>query len=360
LAVATVLILTTTRAQAGPLYTILNLGHVQVSPGGLNNSGAVVGDAIEPDDSFGAPFLYQSSGPAAGTFTDLSSVLGASAFLRGINDSGQIAGTMTTPGAVRGFLYSGGQVTLIQPVPGASTSNAYGLNNAGAVVGQAGSDGYIYQNGHLTDLGPGNVATAISNNGIAVGFGGSAFLYQNGRLTTIAAGEATGVNTSGQVVGWYTPSVTNGNPAPDHAFLYQNGKLTDLGTSGGPSSQAWGINSHGQVVGVLTTGSNPATPFHAFLDKNGTMYDLNKLVSPSSGWVLEQALAINNRGQILGIGIGPDGQSDAFLLDPVPGHEVPVPEPSTLAFFGMAAAAVALHRTWRRGWLVLGGKRPGS
>jgi probable HAF family extracellular repeat protein len=51
------------------------------------------------------------------------------------------------------------------------------------------------------------------------------------------------------------------------------------------------------------------------------MYDLNTLINPSFGWVLQQAFAINDDGQVTGFGTI-DGQTHAFLLTPEP-----VPEP---------------------------------
>ncbi len=80
------------------------------------------------------------------------------------------------------------------------------------------------------------------------------------------------------------------------------------------------------------------------------MTDLNTLIPASSGWFLTGGMSINNNGQILATGVGPDGSwagaQDVFLLTPIAGSEVP--EPSTLAFFGLVAAGLALHHAWRR------------
>src|SRR5712692_5455338 len=60
-----------------------------------------------------------------------------------------------------------------------------------------------------------------------------------------ASSEATGVNNSGQVVGSSTTAA-----GATHGFLYAGGAMTDLGTMiGGSSSHATGINDLGQVVG---------------------------------------------------------------------------------------------------------------
>jgi hypothetical protein len=51
-------------------------------------------------------------------------------------------------------------------------------------------------------------------------------------------------------------------------------------------------------------------------------------------------VAINNKGQILALGVGPGvyiNDEDVVLLTPV-SEPTPVPEPSSLAFFGLAEA----------------------
>ena len=53
---------------------------------------------------------------------------------------------------------------------------------------------------------------------------------------------------------------------------------------------------------------------HAFLYREGRMQDLNDLIPSGSGWVLEEARAINDRGQIVGFGTF-QGRTRAFLLD---------------------------------------------
>ena len=62
-----------------------------------------------------------------------------------------------------------------------------------------------------------------------------------------SASYAQGINSKGQVVGyWVTPT---GN----RAFLYESGKVTDLGPLGGANNYALSINDVGQVVGFSET-----------------------------------------------------------------------------------------------------------
>ncbi|MEO8892558.1 MAG: hypothetical protein ABI417_13660, partial [Coleofasciculaceae cyanobacterium] len=97
------------------------------------------------------------------------------------------------------------------------------------------------------------------------------------------------------------------------AFLSQNGIVTDLGNLGGISSRAYGINTAGTVVGSSSINSDVT---HAFIWRNGKMRDLNNLLPADSGWELNQAVSINNKGQIVGTGTF-NGQSRGFLATPV-------------------------------------------
>jgi probable HAF family extracellular repeat protein len=66
------------------------------------------------------------------------------------------------------------------------------------------------------------------------------------------------------------------------------------------------INNRGQIVGIA---ENAASRVHAFLWENGTMIDLGTL----PGDVLSRARGINNRGQIVGESISAGGFRRAFL-----------------------------------------------
>jgi probable HAF family extracellular repeat protein len=73
------------------------------------------------------------------------------------------------------------------------------------------------------------------------------------------------------------------------------------------------MNDCGQIVGA----HHPAQFFkpHAYLIADGTAVDLNSQIPPGSEWRLGVATAINDAGQIVGVGRH-DGLQHAFLLEP--------------------------------------------
>ena len=90
--------------------------------------------------------------------------------------------------------------------------------------------------------------------------------------------------------------------------------MTDLGAlDGGNRSFATGINDAGQVVGWSAT---TAGGEHAFITgPNGVgMTDLNSLAPLPPGWVIRNAIGINNAGQVLIVATIPEPETYALML----------------------------------------------
>jgi probable HAF family extracellular repeat protein len=225
---------------------------------------------------------------------NLGTLDGGSAQAYGINNNGQIVGDSTTANSGYNsfaFLYSGGVMQNLGATGGLNTG-AYGINDNGQIVGSFDTitnvhvpHAFLYSGGTIQDLGS---------------LGGD------------AAG-ALGINNNGQIVGY--ASLSNN---AQHAFLYSVGVMHDLGTLGGDECVAQAINTQGQIVGWSYLPDPNSTVEHAIFCRNGVMVDLNTLIPANSGWTLEEALAINDLGQIAGYGINSNGQEHAFLLTPSP------------------------------------------
>jgi len=99
------------------------------------------------------------------------------------------------------------------------------------------------------------------------------------------------------------------------AFREEKGERSSLGTLGGSFSIARGINNRGEIVGGSLTAGDDS--FHGFLYRNNQLHDLNMMLEPGTDWELIQAFAINNRGEILGLG-SREGKDRIVLLRPKP------------------------------------------
>jgi probable HAF family extracellular repeat protein len=206
------------------------------------------------------------------------------------------------------------------------------LKNLGALPGEGNSSFAFSQNAR-------GEAVGISENGLIDPLTGYpevvAVLWKKNHIRKLGtlggnASYAQQVNDRGQVVGYalntipdtfvndlenWNPKITSGAssnlwfPAAtqSHAFLWEKGNITDLGTLGGPDSEALYINDHGQIIGESLLDSNPNPPVtapacptvgiptqHPFLWRDGFI-DLGSL-----GGTCGYPNWINNAGQVVG------------------------------------------------------------
>jgi probable HAF family extracellular repeat protein len=193
------------------------------------------------------------------------------------------------------------------------------------IAGVPPQDPFLWENGTMLDLGTlgGTFGSAqcANNRGQVIGVSSLAenpfacltpgepgchpFLWEQGVLTDLGTlggdnGTPIWINNAGDVVG---EAALPGNET-SHAFLWRKGEMTDLGTLDG-SSHATAINSRGQIVGYFRLTDRTDPPFrHPFIwEKGGPMLDLNTLIPANSGLELVAADNINERGEIVGVGV---------------------------------------------------------
>lgn len=295
------------------------------APTAMNNLGHVVGWGLS-DDAHTAIVHDGTSGTFIGS-------PGGPSFAYGINDAGQIVGRTDRAA----FIYSGGTFTEI----GGPGSLASGINNAGQVTGATLADntfhGFIYSNGQLTDLAPGNSSAGmgINSHGQVAGWIDALLpkpaLFSNGTATDLSAAlpssipsRASAINDNGQML----MQTSNMGDGAVTAFLYADGVATAMGRLGPFEEEtlARDLNNAGIAVGN-TINTRART---GFIWQDGALYDINTLVSGLSDWHIEEAVGINENNQIAAYacrGDFGDYQCGTLLLSAV----APVPEPSTYA-----------------------------
>lgn len=236
---------------------------------------------------------------------------------RGSNASGEVAGFARGDGSA-GFVYSNGKVVLLA----GANSRALAINDSGSVVGEAEAAGkppltaVLWKNGRLNNLGGccGGVAKGINNRGQIIADlydqGGRyrAFLWEDARLQTIASGSgyssAIAINNAGHVLLQELERDIFVYRGPDAKVQI---KAPDRLPADGRA-----INNSDVVVGAFGPYYDAD---HAFVwsEKDG-FHDLNDLIPANSGWTLQIATGINDRGEIVGVG-DHNGEDDVgFLL----------------------------------------------
>jgi probable HAF family extracellular repeat protein len=260
-----------------------------------------------------------------GKMHDLQTLGGMDSIAFFVNDLGQVAGASDVdtssnlnraenPGGptVHPFLWQNGKMRdLIADAPAGLFGGSYGipsaLNQFGQVIGEMNLTGdstwhsFLWTEGKVKDIGTlgGDFTTAqwINNFGVIVG-----------RSSVTQVCDSCGSST----------------PQLSHPFLWKNETMIDLGLPpGAQCATAKQISDLGVVVGQSYLGVNSvffdicdSGATGAFVWKNGVMADLQSLLAPGSNFTLDDAVNVNDAGEILATGFDPNGHHLVVLLQP--------------------------------------------
>jgi len=150
--------------------------------------------------------------------------------------------------------------------PGDPEQSAFGVNDAGQIVGEYIDSAAVY---HGWELSGGKFST------IDVPFSGA------------TGTGANGINDSGEIAGGW-----DGSGVSQHGFTLIGGTYTSFDYPGAVATWAWQLNNKGDIVGYWVDASNV---FHGFVLSGGTYTSIDP---PGSVWTIPQG--INDAGDIVG------------------------------------------------------------
>jgi hypothetical protein len=229
--------------------------------------GSTIGFIRAPDGRVSTPIVH----PDDNTRTTV---------LRAINDDGVIAGFYGA-NVSHGFLLTDGKFRTVD-FPGAVATALRGINNLGDLSG-------TYS---VVDLNADEFGFIILRRGPAI-----SFKLADPTGTGIVVG---GINDLRQLVGYYTDSTST-----LVGFLRQpSGQFVSIIIPGALSTQAYGINDCGIVVGVWGDGSTA----HGFYGRPGNLHSFDV-----PGAIATFSQGINNEGRIVGRYATADGVPHAFV-----------------------------------------------
>ena len=289
-----------------------------------------VGDLNDRGD-----FTFQDPSGMAYLYRDgqAQQLVNAYSFRLELNDRGDVAGTyLNAEFKSRPFLYRNGRVIDLAASLGAREGSAASVNRSGQVVGTADGKAFLYDGVHSRYL---NLATDspssafdISDHGVIVGairndFWADAFVYREGKTELLprvgdtpdypVINSATRINNAGSIV----VQVEDPNTYLSYSLIYENGAYLP-----GRPPHTFDLNDRGWAVGSREVFDDVAGDWGslAVVYRDGERHDLQDLVTGNGPhWqMLFSGNAINEKGQIVGMGRLMDGSVHAFLATPVP------------------------------------------
>lgn len=333
------------------------LGANSSSARDINNLGQVVGAS-----HWGSPgYTSHATLWSEGTAIDLGVLTGReSSTAQAINDSGVIVGESYGNMPTRATLFQvGAGPRDLDPNGGYRDSHAMDINNHGHIVGHVEENGsplpvdqraVLWTEAGISNLnttGYGSAAYGINNNGAIVGeayrtttsYGTAAIWRGTGTPTSISHEGvfANAINDAGLVVGYASDlGATNPTARP---VIWQDDQWIELSSQSGRGF-AYDVNLLGQVVGVMNR--------RATLWSQGQEIDLTSRLDPAvfnAGWTLEGAFGINDQGWIVGDAYNSiTRQRSAYVLSIT---AVPEPGQAVLMLTGVVFL-MALHATRRK------------
>jgi len=266
--------------------------------------------------------------------------------------TGVFYGIGTGPQQLRAFRWQGKQLQDLGTLGGPDACGVW-INDRGQIAGASFTnsivnpatglptlDPFLWENERMLDLGTlgGTVGFAelMNNRGQVIGIsslaeepgacitaavfgtpGCHAFLWDRGILTDLGTlggnfSIPNWINEAGEIVG----VASNQNEQTVFGFVWKKGVMTNLGTLPGDcGSQAFGLNSGGQVVGQSIS-CDGSTNRAVLWEKEGPALDLNTLVNPGSGLLLTDPKIVNDAGEIVLEGLLSNGDAHSVVLIP--------------------------------------------
>jgi probable HAF family extracellular repeat protein len=128
---------------------------------------------------------------------------------------------------------------------------------------------------------------------------------------------ASWVNEAGEIVGGSTT-----NDGLFHAVRWRRGHIEDLGTVAGlPCSVTAQVNARGEIAGQSFDCADFSNGHATLWEPNGPGIDLNAFLPPGSDLTLYETHFVNDRGEIVAVGVLPNGDQHIVVLVPCSDRE---------------------------------------